>query len=188
MRNILPWLDRNFEPLIIVFLFYSVVVLITMQVILRFGFDSGFAWSEEASRFIFIWLMYFCFSYATRNSSHIKISFFLDILSPKLKKVMMIIVDLLFLAFSVILLLSAIQICQSIFEYGDQAVTINISMNVVYGAGVIGFLLMTIRLVQRLIWKIKRFSDSVEVFENEGSYYTGADKLFLLPKNKEEEE
>lgn len=186
MKNILPWMDKNFEPIIIVCLFYSIVSLITMQVILRFGFDSGFAWSEEASRFLFIWLMYFCFSYTTRNNNHIKISFLLDKLSPKLKKILMIIVDILFIIFAAILLAAAIRIYQSVSEYGDQAVTLDVSMNVVYGAGLIGYFLMLVRLMQRIVWKIKHFSDSMEVFENYEAKYTGGDDHIFSQKITEE--
>lgn len=172
MRKVLLWLDKNFEPTIITVLFYTIVCIITAQVILRFGFNSGFSWAEELSRFLFIWLMYFAFSYATRNNKHIKVSFLLDKLNEKLKKILLIVVDILFITFTFILFMASIRICQSIIAYGDKAVTMDISMNIVYGAGVVGFLLMIVRLLQQIIWKFMNLKSPIEVFET----YKGADR------------
>ncbi|GIO20265.1 hypothetical protein J18TS1_33650 [Oceanobacillus oncorhynchi subsp. incaldanensis] len=172
MKKVLPWLDKNFEPIIITFLFYMIVAIVTTQVILRFGFSSGFSWAEELSRFLFIWLMYFAFSYATRNNMHIKVSFVLDKLNEKFQKILLIVVDFLFIVFSLILFLASIRICQSIIAFGDKAVTMDISMNIVYGAGVVGFLLMIIRLLQQIIWKFINFKRPMEIFET----YKGASR------------
>ncbi len=75
MKKVLKWLDVNFEPLLIAVLFTALILLITIQVILRLSPLAGFSWGEEISRFMFVWLMYFSFSYATRNNRHIRVSF-----------------------------------------------------------------------------------------------------------------
>ncbi|QCJ44731.1 TRAP transporter small permease [Bacillus sp. S3] len=182
MKSAFAWLDKNFEPIIMTILFYAITTLITLQVILRFFFQSGFSWAEEVSRFLFVWLMYFSISYLTRNHGHIKISFLVDLLNEKMKKVMMIIVDLIFIAFSIAIFLSAIRICQSVIEFNDRAVTVDVSMNVIYGAGLIGFALIIIRLVQGIVWKVKNFSKPMEYFENERGVYSGVNEICLLPK------
>lgn len=161
-------------------LFYAMTSLLTLQVILRFVFSTGFSWGEEVARFIFVWLMYFSIAYATRNQRHIRMAFFVQKFGDKGHKVFMIIADFIFLFFSVIVFYAAIHVVQSTFKYNDMAVTINVSLNIVYGAGALGFLLILLRVLQGIIWKIRHFGDELEVFENYSGKYTGADQMFLI--------
>lgn len=183
MKKVFAWLDKNFEPVLMTVLFYAMTALVTLQVILRFVFNSGFAWGEEVSRFIFVWLMYFSISYTTRNHRHIKVTFLVGKLNEKLQKIVMIIVDFLFVGFSTVVFMSAIRICQSVIEYNDRAVTIDVSMNIIYGAGLVGFAIMMIRLIQGIVWKFKNFSKSLEYFENHTGVYTGANDICFMPKD-----
>lgn len=181
LRKVWSWLDINFEPVLMAILFYAVTLLVTLQVILRFVFSTGFSWGEEVSRFMFVWLMYISIAYATRNQRHIKMSFLINIFSESIKKKIMIFTDILFLIFCGVLFYATIMVCKTVFEFHDMAVTINVSMNIVFGAGVFGFGLMVVRLVQSIIWKIKHLDSSLEVFENIAGLYNGADKICFLP-------
>lgn len=185
LKQVFTWLDKNFEPIFMAILFYTMTLLVTLQVVLRFVFDGGFAWSEELSRFIFVWLMYFSISYTTRIQGHIKITFLLDKLGETVQKVILIIVDLLFLIFSCLIFLATIQIYQSVNEFNDMAVTMNVSMNILYGAGLIGFLLMIIRLVQRIVYKIRNFSSPLEYLDNISGLYKDKDDMFFAPKRND---
>ncbi len=185
IKRIFKWLDINFEPVIMAVLFYAITILVTLQVILRFGFSTGFSWGEEVARFLFVWLMYFSIAYATRNQRHIRVAFLVQQFGEKIHKVFMLLGDVVFLIFSSLIFISAIKVCQSIFKYEDMAVTINVSLNVVYGAGVVGFALIIIRLVQTVIYKIKNFSESMEVYENYAGVYTGAEEVCFFPKSDE---
>ncbi len=182
VKKIFSWLDINFEPIMMALLFYAITLLVSLQVVLRFVFASGFSWGEELARFMFVWLMYFSIAYATRNQRHIRVSFLINRFNEKVKKGFMIFTDFIFLAFAIIVFISAIKVCESVFRFQDMAVTLNVSLNIVYGAGVVGLGLIVIRLVQSILWKFKKWNDSMEVFENYTGIYTGADKICFLPK------
>ncbi len=169
-------------------LFYLMMGLVTLQVILRFIFNTGVAGAEEIARFIFIWLMYFSFSYTTRRQGHIRITFLLDKLNSKSKRIVMIFVDMLFLLFSGLIFWSAWKICQTVILYKDKAVTIDISMNIVYGAGLIGFALIIIRIVQGIVWKFKHFNSSMDMFENIGGIYSEKNNILTKPMTDKLEE
>lgn len=181
-KKFLSWLDINFEPILMTVLFYAITLLVTLQVILRFVFSSGFAWGEEVSRFMFVWLMYISIAYATRNQRHIKVAFLVNKFPEAIKKKLMIVTDVLFLLFCVISFYATIMVCRTIFEFQDMAVTINASLNIVFGAGVLGFGLMVLRLIQSIIWKVKHLDSPLEIFENIAGVYTGADKICFLPE------
>lgn len=181
LRKILGWLDINFEPILMAVLFYAITLLVTFQVILRFVFSSGFAWGEEVARFMFVWLMYISIAYATRNQRHIKVAFLVNRFSESIRKKIMIATDLLFLAFCTIAFYATVLVCKSTFEFQDMAVTINVSLNIVFGAGVLGFGLMVLRLVQSIIWKIHHLDAPLEEFENIAGVYSGANSICFLP-------
>jgi TRAP-type C4-dicarboxylate transport system permease small subunit len=179
-NKVLKWLDINFEPTVMAVLFYTITFLITLQVILRFVFSTGFSWGEEVARFLFVWLMNFSISYATRNQRHIRISFFINLFNDKVRRVFLILSDFIFLLFSTLIFYAAIRVCQAAIKYADMAVTIEVSLNIVYGAGVLGYALILIRLIQSILWKFKYFNSDFDQFENLGGKYNSADKIFFM--------
>lgn len=181
MRKGLKWLDVNFEPLLAIILFFVMVILVAGQVILRFVFQAGFSWAEELARYLFVWVIYFCISYASRNSRHIKLSVVLNLFPDTGKKVLMLISDIMFLVFSLALFLFCWSLTRSTSYYGDMALTIPVSMNILYGSGLIGFLLNSIRLVQNIVWKILHFSDSITIFHR---YKSTEEETLLFGKLK----
>jgi TRAP-type C4-dicarboxylate transport system permease small subunit len=181
-------LEANFEPVMMIGLFYSLLLLLTVQILLRTFADGGFSWAEEICRFIFVWLMYFAISYATRNQRHIKVRFFSQLFGRKIEKYISIVADLFFLLFSVVMFISATKLVREVAEFGDKAISVNISMNFLYGAGLIGLLLMIIRVAQGVIWKIKNFNEPIERFENVmGVYFNELNLLSFLKDRKKNE-
>ncbi len=183
MKRAIQWLDKNFEPIIMSAVFYIMTLLIVMQVVLRFGFKSGFSWGEEVARFIFVWLMFFSFSYATRNQRHIRINALVDHIPIIAKRIIYVVVDVMFLVFVLFVAKAAVGVAESIIEYGDMAVTIKVSMNILYGAGLVGFVLMSIRLVQSIVWKLRHFRAPFEIFENYTGVYSGAYDMVLVTES-----
>ncbi|MDR1709489.1 MAG: TRAP transporter small permease [Candidatus Accumulibacter sp.] len=70
MKKFLDKLFRGVEILMAVFL-TVMIVLVFMNVILRYVFSSGFAWSEEVARLCFIYLVYLGSIGAMRDNQHL---------------------------------------------------------------------------------------------------------------------
>jgi TRAP-type C4-dicarboxylate transport system permease small subunit len=164
VRKLISWLDVNFEPILVTVLFVSMIILVSGQVILRFVFRTGFSWAEEMSRYMFVWLVYFCLSYATRNNRHIRLTFIVGLFAEGAQKLIALFTDMLFLVFSLFLLVSCWRIVESTARFGDMAITLNISRNILYGSGLVGFILNTIRLVQVMAWKIRMRNAPLQTF------------------------
>lgn len=182
MKKLFTWLDINFEPYMMAILFFTITALITTQVILRFIFGSGISWAEEIARFIFVWLMYFGISYATRQHRHIGMNFITRLFSEKIQKVIYIITDLLFLLFTGTIFYTAVKVCIKTAEFNDRASSVDISMNFLYGAAAFGFVLMIIRTVQGIVWKFKHFSSSLECFEDAQGKYSITKEIHFMVK------
>lgn len=178
MKRFLYRLEANFEPFMMMTLFYSLLTLLIVQITLRKFAGGGLPWAEEISRFIFVWLMYFGISYATRNQRHIKVRYFMQLFNERIQKYIAIASDLFFLLFTVVVFISTTNLIRDIAKYGDRAISINLSMNFLYVAGLVGVFLMTIRAIQGIIWKIMNFNQTMDRFENVmGVYYNDSNLL-----------
>ena len=188
MKKLLRWLDINFEPLCMTVTFYLMSGLMFLQVILRFAFHKGFAWGEEVSRFIFVWLVFLSIPYAVRNGRHISIDFIREFLPVSIKKAVMIIVDIVALVMFALFLKDSILVVEHALYYGDTAQTLSANLSVVYGAAIVGYTLMEIRMIQSLAWKLMHLSSSYTLFQNTNGRYSGATKLFFMPVHVRVEE
>ncbi|MDR2150470.1 MAG: TRAP transporter small permease [Spirochaetaceae bacterium] len=72
MQKFLNTLFRGIEILIALFL-AVMIILVFMNVVLRFFFSTGFAWSEEIARLCFIYLVYLGSIEAMRDNRHLLI-------------------------------------------------------------------------------------------------------------------
>ena len=181
LKKGLKWLDINLEPLFIMVIFIVMTCLITIQVIKRFVYGSGFAWGEEFSVFMFVWIVFLGISYAFRNNRQIGVDFLRDRLPEKLRKILVVAVEISMLVLMCVFLTGAVSNVQAVAKFGDKVQSVPITLNVLYFAAVSGYTLSLIRLIQSIIWKIKRFNASYELFLNRGGLYSGASDIFFMP-------
>lgn len=67
----------------------GLMTLITfINVVLRYGFNTGLIWGLEVTLFLFAWLVLFGMSYAVKITAHLGVDAILNLLSPKSRKVM----------------------------------------------------------------------------------------------------
>ncbi len=188
MKKALKWLDVNFEPVLIMVVFIIMTLLLTLQVILRFLFDEGFAWAEEFATFMFVWICFLGISYAFRNNRQITVAFIRDFLPEKARKILVLLIDFSMLAIMIIFLIGAISNVQNTAEFNDLAISIPITMNVAYAAALVGYSLSMLRIVQTIIWKIRRFNASFDLFFNRlGVYNNALDVCFMNKAVREDE-
>ncbi len=65
----------------------AAVVLMSVQIFLRFVFNSPLAWTEEVDRYLFVWSVYLGSVVALAKRSHIRVTFLIDLGGPKLEKI-----------------------------------------------------------------------------------------------------
>jgi TRAP-type C4-dicarboxylate transport system permease small subunit len=80
--GIFRWVDDNFEPIVLSLTMGLMAVLIFLQVVMRYVFESSLVWSEELIRWLFIWMIWVGVAYAFKTGEHMRIEAFVDIL-PK---------------------------------------------------------------------------------------------------------
>lgn len=67
MKKALQWLDENLEEVLLVIALAAMAVIMGIQVIARYIFGASLSWSEELTRYIFIWAGFLSVSYCTKK-------------------------------------------------------------------------------------------------------------------------
>lgn len=83
---------------VIAFFLSMMAVFVFGNVVLRYFFNSGLTWAEEASRYLFIWLIFLGAIVAFQENSHLGVDTLVNHLSLKNRKRLYIVNNLLILA------------------------------------------------------------------------------------------
>ena len=102
MREQLASIWRDLEEYICCTLLGVIMTLLMMQVCYRYFGGKSIAWSEEVSRFLFLYLVYFAASLAASKNLHIRVTAQLKLL-PKLGQMLLLLAtDIIWLIFCII--------------------------------------------------------------------------------------
>ncbi|WP_191600043.1 TRAP transporter small permease [Marinomonas algicola] len=160
--NLLRKLDENFEPALIIASVSLIVILIFTNVILRL-FDTTLPWAGELSRYLFVWMVYLGISYGVKKKRHLRVSVLFDVLPRKASLVAQIFSDLLFLAYSFVVLYYGYVIAAKAISRDQIAPAMEVSVGFLYAALVIGSLLSIIRLLMSINEHCGNWNASEEV-------------------------
>lgn len=102
LNKLNKWIYK-FVDLLIIFLMTTLVIIIFFQVLNRFILHIPAAWTEEMGRYNFVWLTLFGSTKALKMNSHMSVEILVDSLTPKLKKYANYFIELVIMAFSLLL-------------------------------------------------------------------------------------
>jgi TRAP-type transport system small permease protein len=60
----------------------AMILIVTLQVVLRYGFNASIDWSEEISRLLFVWCMFLAIPLGIREGAHVGIELLVAHLAP----------------------------------------------------------------------------------------------------------
>ena len=76
MKKVLGWIDDYLEEVLLVAALAAMAVIMGVQVFCRYVLGASLSWSEELTRYIFIWAGFLSVSYCTKKCVSIKIEQF----------------------------------------------------------------------------------------------------------------
>ena len=97
-KKIREVLDR-FVDFVIIVLFIILFAVVLMQIFFRYVLNSPLVWSEELSRYIFIWISFLGWTLATRHNTHIRVEFLLKSLPRGIRFIIEVITRLIIIFF-----------------------------------------------------------------------------------------
>lgn len=151
MKKILHWFDENLEEFVLVMLLVGMTLIMGIQVFCRYALGMSLSWSEELTRYLFIWCGFISVSYCSKKCLSIKIEQFVAIFPRRGKAVFKVVNHTFELIFFVYMIPFAYSYMMSAVESGQISPACSIPMYYVQAAPFVSFILVTIRILQRWI-------------------------------------
>lgn len=146
---------NKFEEYTLVLSLIITVVVIFIQVVARYVFNSSLSWSEEFSRYLFIWQTWLGSSVALRDKKHIRLEILDNKFGPRGYNVIMIIADVLWLAFDIFLITNGTELVGKQFMRGTKSSGIGIPLAFVYASLPFSSLVIAFRLIAEIVQSFK---------------------------------
>ena len=151
---------NHFEEILLVTSLVVTVSIIFYQVVMRYVFNSAPFWTEEVARYLFIWQIWLGTSIGVRERKHIRIELFGTLLvkTGKLiqRNILEIIIILIWVAFTIFLTVSGIQLLMDQAEKGVVSVALRFPLHYAYAAVPVGCGIVTLRLLSQLLTEFKK--------------------------------
>ncbi len=127
----------------------AVVVLLFVNVILRYAFNAPLAWADEISRFLFTWISFVGASAAIKKKGHVAIDNFITRLSPKNQAWINLFTNGCIIAAMVLLIVYSI-ILMNMFSAASLS-SVEIPQNVLYVSLPLSAFAMSVHLAEIMI-------------------------------------
>ena len=155
MKKLLHGLDEYLEEVLLVILLACMAVIMGIQVFCRYVLSMSLSWSEELTRYLFIWAGFLSISYGTKRCISIKIEQFVALFPKRGKALFKVINHTVELVLFFYLLPFSWRYLYSAIATGQTSPALGIPMYLVQAAPLAGFLLAAVRILQRWVieWK-----------------------------------
>ena len=120
IKHIFNEFIQRFELYLGCVLFLVMMVLLTIQVFSRY-LGNAITWTEELSCIMLVWMSYLGFAGAITSRKHLRIDAFINSRSFKVKKILLIISNIINAAFSAALIVPMYHICCYQCSLSDSA-------------------------------------------------------------------
>lgn len=152
--KVLKFIDEQFEKWFLIASLIVMVLVTFMQIVLRW-FNAATVWAEELSRYVMLYQVWVGASYAVHEDAHIRITALIGKLSGGRRRGMDLVVLTLWLLFALWLTVEGCVLVGKIAAMGQVSSAMRIPMTIPYASVPIGGALMTIRLVQKIVERLR---------------------------------
>jgi C4-dicarboxylate transporter, DctQ subunit len=128
----------------------GLVFILTINMFYRYFIGHSVPWAEEISRFIFIALVYISVGYASIRNRHIRITMQLSLVGKKGRVILLTIADSIWVAYNLIIIIKGFQMMHEMLNFKFNSPVLNIPMYISYAFIPLGFIFMTIRVIQNM--------------------------------------
>jgi len=149
MKKILSWLDTHFEDFICGVLLLTVMSMLMAQVFVRFVFGHGLTFSEELTRFAFLFFVYISASLVAMKGMHIRVTAQMKLLPRKAAIGMYVLADIAWLTFNAVVIWQGAKLIQSMAVFPKISGGLLIDLRYIYIILPIAFALQSLRIMQR---------------------------------------
>ncbi|MFM1654734.1 TRAP transporter small permease [Brevibacillus sp. B_LB10_24] len=123
-------------------------ILVFGNVVLRYLFNSGITWSEEMSRFLFVWMTFLGAIGALQDNEHLGVDMVVKKLSPLMKKVVFVLTHVLLLYVLWLVLDGSWKM--TLINMDSTAPATGLPLGYVYGIGIVTSVCMAVIIIAKL--------------------------------------
>lgn len=143
------FISSRFEIVFTTILLAGILIVGTLQVIMRYVFNSSLSWSEEVMRYAFIWMVYVGGAITARKKGHVKLELFENMLPAKGRKILYYIQNILVIIGLLVLIWAGYDLCMRNLTSMTSALVISRAW--AYAAIPAGSLCMVIAMILTMI-------------------------------------
>lgn len=166
-RGIKYYYDHLEETLLIIAL-VLMTVLVFLQVVLRYIFNSGIIWSEEISRYLFVWISWIGISLGERENQHIKVEMVVNKLKGTPLFMVKMLSTLIVLAINLFVVYQGIRLMNFTLITHKKSALLHCTMAIFQAAIPVGCALMSIRNIEDMVRIIKAYQSGTLNENGEG--------------------
>ena len=145
MKTFFRWFDRSIYALMFLCI-AGFVVISFLQVIFRFVLNDSLYWSEEISRYLFVWMVFLGSGVALLHRRHITIDLIPNLIPKKGRKIYNLCIDALVIAFAGFIVFYGYRFAVRGMRQGSPAV--QIPLGYIYYGIVVGGVIMIINCLR----------------------------------------
>ena len=164
MKKVLHWLDENLEEFLLVVFLIAMTLIMGIQVLSRYVLGQSLSWSEEITRYLFIWSGFLSVSYCSKKCLSIKIEQFVAIFPRRGKALFKVVNHTFELIFFLYMIPFAASYLLSAIKIGQLSPACHLPMYCVQAAPLVSFVLVAFRVLQRWIIEF-RVARGEQVFD-----------------------
>lgn len=159
MSKTLSFILNNFEDLISAFFISVTTILVVINIVMRYIFNSGLVWSEEVATGCFVWSVFIGAVAVFKHRGHVGVDIIVKKMPHGVQRAVALITDIILVALNGYMsYLSILYISKS---YTKMTPVLGISSVYISSSVLIAFVLMTLYSV-KFVWQDLRGQDKEE--------------------------
>ena len=129
--------------------FLAVMTILTsLQVLLRYAFNTSLIWSLEATTYCFAWLVLIGMSYCVRTRAHIALDLLVRRFNDHLRRLIGLLAIMVCLGYSLLMFYGSSMFVQRLYSLGNEARDLPFARWILSIILPLGFALLTLRFAQ----------------------------------------
>lgn len=141
------FLDK-FEEWTCAFTLAISVIILFVNVVARYCFQSGFSWADEAIRYLIVYVTFVGLGMGIRKKSVISVDLLQHMVDETKRKILKTFIHVVELLFGVTMAYVSIRLIIAAMSVGERTLAMDIPIAIVYAPLTIGSLLIVIRAAQ----------------------------------------
>ena len=153
--RVLRFLDDKLEELLLIGLLIGMAVIMGFQVFCRYALNYSLSWSEELTRYMFIWSCFISISYCIKRWISIKVDQVINMLPKKWYVFAQLFLNVLLFVLFFYLSIHGYRFLLLSIESKQTSPALGLPMPYVQCAPFVGFALATFRSFQQILFELE---------------------------------